>query len=45
MSFERYVQLKAEGLQPDSDEEQAMRWDIAFIELLAELSADGSMEA
>jgi len=37
MTFERYAQLKTEGLAPDSEEEQMLRAHIAFIELLGHL--------
>jgi len=37
MSFERYVELRAEGLQPDSGEEQELRTHMAYIELLGKL--------
>lgn len=38
ISFGRYLDLLTEGMQPDSDEEQARRIDGAFIELFGELT-------
>lgn len=39
MKFERYAELKCEGFQPDSEEEQTLRTHVAFIELLGNLCA------
>lgn len=37
-SFEDYISWKTSHLQPDSDEEQSIRRDVAYIKLLGDLS-------
>lgn len=38
MGFDRYADLKADGLAPESEEEQSVRADLTFIELLGLLA-------
>jgi hypothetical protein len=38
ISFDRYAQLKSQGLQPDSPEEQDLRKETAYIQLYGELA-------
>jgi len=38
LAFERYAALMAQGLAPDSEDEQAIRTDLAFIELFGQLA-------
>jgi len=39
-SWERYIEWSTDGLQPDSDEEQALRTETAFIRMLGDLGTE-----
>jgi hypothetical protein len=39
-SYEKYIQWKTDGFQPDSEEEQGLRYEIEIIKLLGELGED-----
>ena len=39
-SYENYIEWKTYEFQPDSDEEQGLRYEIEIIKLLGELGVD-----
>ncbi len=39
-SYEKYVEWKTEGYQPDSEQEQGLRYEVEIIKLLGELGSD-----